>query len=556
MRKRRRGAIVPKVLYTGDCNQFFYFAGLYDRRGLPTSIHAFMRLAARSGVDAYLCNPNAGLAFYPSRVVVTAFDGYRRGDREFFRAHVEAENATAAQREATYRFLTGIWDRYLDLLEQGVDWVQEVARACRRTGVAPWLSIRMNDMHGWPDLQRSHMNSPLLKNPRMRLPGRAYYPGKRFLPDWAKALNYALPEVRNTMFAMIRELVCDYDYEGIELDFLRNTALIEPVASETDISMVCDWIASIRELTLRQARKNGRPYPLGLRIPSHLVLLRERGLDVVRLARERLIDFVGVANWLQASWDIPYDQLREELGDILIYGGIDCTPNDLGVFNPRARLVQRRCLSTSAPSLYGNAATKWALGVDGVELFNFFGGDGPGTLARYSALRHLASPDDLRGRPKHYAFSSNLNLGSIEDAIENFPCAIRRGTRHAFRLPMLAEPAGRELRVQVIFERKPWHEFIGIAFNGGHPRYASVAANRFLFAGDNWSHIVTQPRGLGLSQLPPAYTSRVFRFNAEVIREGWNTVVLYYGDYGDHSAPDDYLTVVGLELAVGRERRR
>jgi len=33
----------------------------------------------------------------------------------------------------------------LDLVEDGVNWVEEISRACRRNKIAPWISIRMND---------------------------------------------------------------------------------------------------------------------------------------------------------------------------------------------------------------------------------------------------------------------------------------------------------------------------------------------------------------------------------------------------------------------------
>ena len=49
---------------------------------------------------------------------------------------------------AYYERLTNLHDRYLDLLKQGINWFEETEKACRKYGVSPWISIRMNDTHG------------------------------------------------------------------------------------------------------------------------------------------------------------------------------------------------------------------------------------------------------------------------------------------------------------------------------------------------------------------------------------------------------------------------
>jgi len=67
-------------------------------------------------------------------------------------------------------------DRYLDLVEAGVDWVAETASARRRQGVTRWLSIRMNDAHGANSWEHSYMSCPLQRDPRYRLSARRINP--------------------------------------------------------------------------------------------------------------------------------------------------------------------------------------------------------------------------------------------------------------------------------------------------------------------------------------------------------------------------------------------
>ena len=138
-------------LFNGDCNFLFYNPELWQPEGGPyaaKAIHRYVALLAASGVDTLLVNPNTQVVWYPSRQLETVFHGYRRGDRRFI-ARIAAANAalTAPQVEHYIDVMTGLFDRYLDLQEAGVDWIAECARACRQQGVAPWLSYRMNASH-------------------------------------------------------------------------------------------------------------------------------------------------------------------------------------------------------------------------------------------------------------------------------------------------------------------------------------------------------------------------------------------------------------------------
>src|SRR5919205_934937 len=65
--------------------------------------------------------------------------------------------------------------------------------------------------------------------------------------------------------------------------------------------------APVRELTQKRAKQTGKPYPLGLRLPCRLGLLKAIGLDVKAMADAGLIDFVSFSNFWQTSWDEPLD---------------------------------------------------------------------------------------------------------------------------------------------------------------------------------------------------------------------------------------------------------
>ena len=119
-------------------------------------MHRFAQLLKDSGVDTFAISPNTQIAWYPSKVVPTALDGYTRGDQRWahwFRAHPPETNFA-------------MMDHYLDLVEAGVDWAGRVDQSLRREGDSPvdlgayqrpaWLSREVGrQSHQLSALQRS-----------------------------------------------------------------------------------------------------------------------------------------------------------------------------------------------------------------------------------------------------------------------------------------------------------------------------------------------------------------------------------------------------------------
>ena len=289
-------------------------SGILDPATVPvggpfkaTAIHRYVDVLADSGIDTFLVNANACRAWYPSKVVPTILDGYVRGDREFFRGHAVCQGVTApADVDRFIDRMLAFMNLYQDLIDAGVDWLAEAAKACRRRGVAPWVSIRMNDFHGHKNIEGSFFNTDQLKDPTMRLQHSAYSP-TMYEPGYRRALNYEKAEVRALMFRQIKEVVEDYDYAGLELDWWRQPLCCEPNATPETVAMMTDWFREIRALTERRAQATGRRYPFGMRIPGQLDTLKSIGIDIETLCRESVIDFVGPSGFWCTSWEMPHD---------------------------------------------------------------------------------------------------------------------------------------------------------------------------------------------------------------------------------------------------------
>ncbi|GAA4454614.1 hypothetical protein GCM10023189_21320 [Nibrella saemangeumensis] len=507
------------------------------------SIHRYVDVLADNGIDTFIINANASRAWYPSKTIPSILDGYKRGDRDFFRGHAIALGLKDP--EAVETFLDGyvpFMNLYQDLLDAGVDWLAETTRACRRRQLSPWVSIRMNDMHGARNFEGSFFNAPMLTRKEMRLKNNWY--GYHNSPT-RQGLNYEKQEVRNFMFAQIREVVEDYDFEGLELDWWRLPLCCEPTASPQTVAMMTDWFRQIRALTEKQARKAGRPFPLGMRIPGRLDILKVIGLDVVTLCQEGTLDFISPSGFWCTTWDMPYDTLRKQVGDrVAIYGVIEDGVNTLATSNQESSYTQAmRYLSASPEIMRANAAGKLAMGADGIEWFNFFCTDQPrvpGQKADYSVIKDIHQLNSLRGYPKHYSFAigGQLNNYLPYELPAQLPAILPNNSHHAFKLAMCAEPsqarpdqAGMELVIQIIVKADDDVTFLPVSFNGSWPETKRECVESLLFPCGPLTHFTSQ------------HVGHNFRFPVSLVRDGWNEVLV-------ENAGKNPVTVVCVELAI------
>ena len=550
-------------LFNGDCNFLFYNPELWQPEGGPYSsraIHRYIGLLADSGVDTLLVNPNTQVAWYPTKKLEYVLHDYRRGDRAFARSITAGlASLSPAQAEKYSGDLVNLFDLYLDLTDAGVDWLAECARACRDRGISPWLSYRMNPTHfsGAPD---NPVNCRLFSDPKCRLSGRA--PGAQAVTEasWI-GLNYGCQPVRDYMLELIREGVEAYDYEGLELDWLRHPVCLEAPASQNQIDELTDWFAAVRALT----RARRPDFPLGLRVPGNLGYLRSIGLDVKELVRRGMIDFCTFSNFWQTSWEMPHDELRRELGpDVTIYGGMEDAPNWLETDAPALtqrplgpevqlagdnafqsgknpdsskRIRGTRYLSASTELMRANATGKLVLGADGLEQFNFFVTDQvrvPGLRADYTALRQLNNLEFLRGKEKHYALNTaSIQATKIWDVPEQLPVQIVSRHRRALRIPMCAEleSAALKLVIQLVINRAQPGRDSGVSVNGAWPVFARRETDDLLFPAGPYRKHVEEHRAWN------------YTFDSSAIRDGWNEIVIY-------NESSDELNLVAVELGL------
>ena len=200
-----------------------------------------------------------------------------------------------------------VWENYIDwrimrmveaARERGTDQLREVIERGRDMGLTVFPSLKLQ-CSSQPGSERCG----LLKwerGPEVCIgdPGRA-----QWCYDFANEL------VRQHKLAVLREVLEDYEADGIELDFMFDTFYFKEAEIERNTALMSRFVSQIRELAEEIGGRQGREIPIMARV----ALKREEnlaiGLDVETWLRERSIDFVVgqdgnalVDTGIQARW--------------------------------------------------------------------------------------------------------------------------------------------------------------------------------------------------------------------------------------------------------------
>ncbi|MBP1656927.1 MAG: hypothetical protein H6Q31_1528 [Bacteroidetes bacterium] len=270
------------------------------------------------------------------------------------------------------------------LVRDSLDPVGIVMERVRLRGMNAFLSFRMNELH---DVDKP--GSPLLgefwkAHPEWRVGG---YEG------WGKeALNYAVPEVREYFFSLLKEVVGRYDIEGFELDFMRFPYYfpLNPDSMTVFAGILTDFVKRVRHMTDSVAAERGHPILLGARVPSSLEGCAHLAADPARWCRDGLIDFLTVAPFLSTEMDIPVGEIKAVCGSVPVYAGLEFT-----IGNRQMTRGEKRAA----------AALLYAAGADGIYLFNYFVAWDTGMEMDTEVLADLTDPHILEGRDKLYTLA-------------------------------------------------------------------------------------------------------------------------------------------------------
>jgi len=490
-----------RVIYNQDCTNLF---AVTKEPIAPRHVDRMVDEVADGGADLLLINPNSQRVNYPSRIWQTFWDGYAPGRRDFFGPVPEAD---VPGRERFVRSMK-------DLAEQGCDYLSRALARCRQKGIAPGVSVRMNDMHDAPWLGSHLFSRFYLEHPELRLDNGEF-------SGWAtRGLNYEHRAVRDYFLALIRELACEYDIDVLELDFLRFHCYFPRESFGKHTEIMTGFLREVRAILAGA----GRPIALMARLPVTPASAFELGFDVAAWAREGLVDAISAGAFLTTQWNIPVDEYKTLVGDgVAVYACADYRVD-------RRHDLPERSLSTDPLFLRGFAAGHLAAGADGVEFFNFFCAretvwEEIPTEPSFETLGLLRNLSTLRGMPKTYTLACGCSMAEVDGPFQ-VPASMGYGMMRSFDLWLAAEPGAVQAEIDVIF-------------TGG-----AVSPDRI------WAHVNLLPLGSARSITPfpgAKNETRVatFGFPVNALREGRNRIMI-------RNEENVLLTIQSIDVRIGR----
>lgn len=386
---------MSQLFHNEDCDAHFDTALAATDGG--KAVDDYVDLVAGGGVTAFLCNINAERTNYASGVwepLWTGYDPDGADDQPYLAGIGNSDNTdvTSWRRRV---------DGMLSLHRQGIDYPARVIARCRRHGIAPWISLRMNDVH-CQELEKHPIHSDFWRlNPHLRRQGYEGY--------YSRALDYGHAEVRDHYMKLIDETLERYDIEGLELDFLREPYLFSRGQEEAGRVLLTAWLAEVRARTRRAAKRRGHPVRLGIRTPSRPEVALTFGLEPVEWARRGLVDLIVVApRWATLEFSMPLREWRRLLDGtgVTLLGGLEV------IIRPYRAAEQRGVTPEEA---HGAAAQILHDGADGVYLFNYFPdgtatGNASGWWSKdvyHRTLRAMVSPAELAKQPRRHIVTFN-----------------------------------------------------------------------------------------------------------------------------------------------------
>lgn len=267
------------------------------------------------------------------------------------------------------------------LLDTGLEPCKIVIDAARDRKLDVFFSMRLNDIHDHWAMHSDLIPSFKKENPHWLHP-------KELFPDYhggheiGTALDYTVKEVRDLRIRTLREALERYDFDGVELDFMRSPFYFHWDKGLCSAYMLTDFVREVRELLDEIGAKRGRTIELAVRVCTTVTGSQMSGFDVAHWAREGLIDIV-----IAGTGGLNID--TEHYKRILQGTGVSFFPCLYGDYERTASSVE---------VMRGAAEALLSGNPDGIYAFNTY----PEERGRIGLMKEIGSLATLSGLDKTY----------------------------------------------------------------------------------------------------------------------------------------------------------
>jgi len=402
-----QGAPPPfRILFSNDATNITNCPSSFNPDRKPFS-EAMLRAAvdevARAGADAMLLQP--GLGWVP---------------------WWQSETLPMAAHAAWLRQNGRTPNSFENYVLKGGDMVGVFVDECRKTGMAPLVSLRMNDLHHVYRGAKRAGDEAARENAMAEFQLIADHPewrlgaGADTDPRMQYAMDFARPEVRGYKLRLLEEISRGYDIDGVELDFMRHWALFHPdrTTSRERARLMTDFLRRVRSLLDAHARP-GQHRWLAVRIPGYMALHEAMGIDLPAWT-EAGVDIFNVSGHYFTDLQLEVGPIRQA---VPLRAGVYAELQFTNAVGPNVEINGKHPIAfrrTTDRQLYTAAHLAYARAATGVSTFNFHyyrgtwdPSDVYGSRAEppFHTLPHLRDPEWLARQPQQYV------VGLIHNAL-------------------------------------------------------------------------------------------------------------------------------------------
>lgn len=338
--------------------------------------------------------------------------------------------------------------RFGEYFLRGGDVVQVFVDQCRKRGITPFISLRLNDYHGTenadllldrlqggdgagdtdPGMVGLWLGRFYLEHPEYRIrqeDHRSYAnnPDKlvfkrdtrvRYKLRINRVLNWAIPEVRDYKLALITEICENYDIDGFELDFMRHRRFFDlnETTEAQRVRIMTRFVKHVRAVLDRTARP-GQHRWFCVRVPERIRLHGDLGIDLVKWVAAG-VDMVNLSCHFVTEQQSDLSRVTRLVPDAAVYLEMTALSHQHRTSDPEAKTdwsgrVRRKM---TPEQFYTTAHLAYSRGATGVSLFNFhyyrqYASRGNRTEPPFYVLDRMGDPEWVARQPQHYFTERN-----------------------------------------------------------------------------------------------------------------------------------------------------
>ena len=300
------------------------------------------------------------------------------------------------------------------MIERGIDPLMVVCEHAKSKGFKflPCLLLNLtHTSHG--RVTNCRIADFTTDHPEWSVGDESEFPQAKY--DTKGRLSYAVPEVRENRLKVIKELLCDYPSDGIELSM---TIGIAPLIARKEVkehtSTLTDWMKQIRDIRDKASHNQGIDKRLALRLSSTIEGNKDMGIDIETWIKDSLIDTIildtSSSDGFEGQTDILRDFVQLAKGtDVKILAGIEATNN-----------------TDLTPAVnYAAASNAYHVGADGVFFHTYYPMTKrhPYNNEATGRLRFMGHQDVISTKDKKYRLGI---IGDIDKSSEYLNLALEK----------------------------------------------------------------------------------------------------------------------------------